>query len=190
MFQKKVRTDPVLRLCFGAAMIALIYVANFIRVPFMDTSLHPTNGLCALAGILLGPSMGFVSAGLGSMLYDLYAGYGAECLITLVSKGAIGLLAGLIAGRVLRHARLSAADVLRVILGCVVGSLAYVALYMLKTWLFGLYVNGLTAEATLVKMGTKLPGSLLNAVFAMLIGPALAIALRPALRHTGLLEKM
>ena len=70
------------------------------------------------------------------------------------------------------------------------GALTYVALYMLKAYIFGMFVNGLGLDGTLVKMGTKLPGSLINALFASVAGPGLFFALKPALDHAGLLEKM
>ena len=76
------------------------------------------------------------------------------------------------------------------VVACVTGALTYVALYMLKTYIFGMYVDGLGMEATLVKMGTKITGSLLNALFASVVGPVLFFALKPALDHAGLLGKM
>ena len=185
-----VRTNQTLRICFVGLMTAIVFVSNYIRIPFMDTKLTVANALCAISGLLFGPAMGFTAAGLGSALYDLTAGYGAECLITLVSKGVIGLLAGLIAHHTAKHAKLNRMDIFRVVLGCAVGALAYVALYMLKTWLFGLYVNGLTVDATWVKMGAKLPGSLLNAGFATIAGPVLYLALKPALQRAGLLHQI
>ena len=63
----------------------------------MGTQLHMTNALCVLCGLLFGPGAGFLAAGLGSGLYDIVAGWGAECIITFINKGVIGLVAGLIA---------------------------------------------------------------------------------------------
>jgi hypothetical protein len=39
-------------------------------------------------------------------------------------------------------------------------------------------------------MLSKLPASLINAVFAMIVAPILYAAIRPALKKTGLLEKI
>jgi hypothetical protein len=39
-------------------------------------------------------------------------------------------------------------------------------------------------------MASKLPASLINAVFALVVAPILYSALRPALQKAGLLEKM
>ena len=59
---------------------------------------------------------------------------------------------------------------------------------MLKTFIFGLTVNGLTLQGTFIKMAAKLPGSSLNALFASVAGPVLFSALRPALTHAGLFD--
>ena len=79
---------------------------------------------------------------------------------------------------------------MKIILGSALGALAYVALYMLKTFVAGNLVDGLTMDAVIAKMLTKLPGSLMNAAFAMIVAPILLGAVRPALKHAGLYEKL
>ncbi len=169
-------------------MSAMIFVLNYFRFPFLGTQVHMTNALCVLSGLLFGPAAGFLSSGIGSMLYDIVAGYGAECLITFVSKGAIGLIAGLIAYRVLPREPMSGSDHALIVLGSAAGAFAYVALYMLKTFIFGLSVNGLTMSGTLAKMLSKLPGSAINALFATIVAPIFYAAIRPALRRAGVLD--
>ena len=190
MAERNIHSNQTLRVCFCGIMTAIIFVANYLRIPFMGTSVNMTNALCAIGGLLFGPWLGFVAAGLGSALYDLTAGYGAECLITFATKGAIALVAGLIALGIAHKPETGRADVLRVVIACVAGALTYVALYMLKTFIFGMWVNGLGLDGTLVKMGTKIVGSLINALFASVAGPIVLLALKPALRHAGLMEKM
>lgn len=182
--------DNTVRICFLGLMAAIVFVVNYLRIPFMGTQLHMTNALCALCGLLFGPGAGFLAAGLGSGLYDIVAGWGAECVITFVNKGVIALVAGLIAGSACRKDALARADYVRITVGCVLGSLAYVALYMLKTFVFGQLLDGLSLDAVTLSMLSKLPGSLINAVFAFIAAPILFSALRPALRHAGLFEKL
>ena len=45
-------------------------------------------------------------------------------------------------------------------------------------------------ETVWATMAGKLPASLINAVFALVVAPILYGALRPALQKAGLLEKM
>ena len=178
--------NSTLRITFIGLMAAIVFVLNYLRIPFMGTQLHMTNALCVLSGLLFGPGAGFLAAGLGSGLYDIVAGWGAECVITFVNKGAIALVAGLIAHRAAHRTALTRGDRARIAVASVLGALTYVALYMLKTFVFGQLVDGLTLEAVTANILTKLPGSLLNAVFAFIVAPILLNALRPALRHAGL----
>ena len=138
--------------------------------------------------MILGPGAGFVTAGIGNFLYDLIAGYGIEGLITLVSKGAVALVAGLISYRTLLKTRMDGKDRAKLVLASVSGALTYVALYMLKTFIMGLTVRGLTMDATLVSMGSKLPASLINAVFATVVSPILMSALHQPLHKLGVLR--
>ena len=174
--------------CYGL-MTALAFVANYIRFPFLGSQITISNTLCALCGMILGPWAGFVAAGTGNFLYDLIAGYGLEGLITFVSKGAVALVTGLICYHTLRKARLEKADRVKVFVAAAAGALTYVALYMLKTFIMGLTVKGLTMEATLVSMGSKLPASLINAVFATIVAPLLMNALHHPLHKLGVLSE-
>ena len=182
--------DNTPRTCFLGLMAAMIFVLNYLRIPFMGTQLHMTNALCVLSGLLFGPGAGFLAAGLGSALYDIVAGWGAECVITFVNKGAIALVAGLIAYRTAHKGELSRADRARIVAASVLGALAYVALYMLKTFIFGQLVDGMTLSGVTASMLSKLPGSLINAVFSFIVAPILLGALRPALRQAGLFDKL
>lgn len=182
--------NSTFRICFIGLMAAVILVLNYLRIPFLGSQLTLTNSLCVLSGLLFGPGAGFMAAGLGSGLYDIVAGWGAECFITFFNKGCIGLVAGLIAAKIVRKAELAREDRIRIVVGSVVGALTYVCLYMLKTFVFGLAIDGLTMDAVVVKMLSKLPGSLINATFAFITAPILLFALRPQLMRAGLFDKL
>ena len=182
--------NKTFRICFIGLMAAIVFVVNYLRIPFMGTQLHMTNALCVLCGLLFGPGAGFLAAGIGSGLYDIVAGWGAECIITFINKGAIAAVAGLIAYSAARKDNATGVDHARIIIGSVLGALTYVALYMLKTFVFGQLVDGLTLDAVTAKMLTKLPGSLMNAAFAFIVAPILLGAVKPALKHAGLYDKL
>lgn len=171
-------------------LAALACVSNLIRIPLGESKISISNAVCLLCGLIVGPGAGFLSAGLGNFLYDIFTGYGYESIITFVSKGAIALVAAVLTKKIRKGPRIETGDYPRLWIACALGALTYVALYMLKTFIFGLTVNGLTMEGTLAKMGAKLPASMINAVFATVVSPAFYIAVIPALRHTGVLEKM
>lgn len=80
-------------------MTALVFVSNYLRIilPIAiggKTSFTLANIMCCLSGLLLGPAGGLAS-GLGSALYDLTNPlFAAECWITFLTKGIMGLAAG------------------------------------------------------------------------------------------------
>ena len=184
---KKTAQSQAMRLSVLGVMAALCFVSNYFRIPFLDSKIHIGNAVCVLCGYLFDPVGGFMSAGMGNLLYDLMSGYGYESIITFVSKGAIALVASLIARQVMDK------DIkaqVRIVLGAVAGAVVYVILYMLKTFIFGLTINGLTMDATLIKMGAKLPASTINAVFAIIVTPIFWNALRGPMKKAGILEKL
>ena len=81
-------------------MTALVFVSNYLRITMPiaiggRTSFTLANIMCCLSGLLLGP-VGGVASGVGSALYDLTnPAYAPECWITLITKGIMGLAAGL-----------------------------------------------------------------------------------------------
>ena len=90
------------KIVFVALMAALTVVGSALRIQLpvaigSTTAFHLGNIFCALSGILLGPWLGGLAAGLGSFLYDIMSNYISECWITFLTKGAYGLVAGLIA---------------------------------------------------------------------------------------------
>ena len=177
----------IYNIAFIGVMAAIIYVLTMFRFPLLGSKVHFANAMCLLAGLLFGPLGGGLAAGIGSALYDLLAGgYGVvEALITLVMKFMMAFICAKIAGadgRTVKHGRIMA--------GCVIGALSYVALYMLKTFVFQRFVYGYPGDAVWVTMLSKLPASLINAVFAMIVAPVLYEAVRPALAKTGMLAKL
>ncbi|MBR5406696.1 MAG: ECF transporter S component [Lachnospiraceae bacterium] len=82
-----------------AMFAALTCVATFIiKIPTPGTGgyIHPGDALVILSGIVLGPVYGAAAAGIGSALADLFGGYFFYAPITLLIKGIIALVSGLI----------------------------------------------------------------------------------------------
>lgn len=176
------------RVVYTGVLAALVCAVTFFRFPLLGSKVHFANAMCLLSGLLMGPLAGGLAAGLGSLLYDaLFGGYDPlNCAVTFVTKFFMGWICGVIAfsggRRGERHQQNAAA--------CVVGAASYVALYMLKTFLFQMFVYGYPMETAVVTMGSKLPASLLNAAAAVLAAPLLHAALLNPLRKAGQLEKI
>ena len=169
------------------AMLAALTVAGSalrIKVPadLVGTSaFHLGNIMCALSGILLGPWLGGASAGLGSALYDILLdpAYFDEAWITFLTKGAYGVVAGLVirmGGKEWGYGKS--------ILATVAGALTYAILYLGKSFLKNMIVSGLAADAAFLALGLKLPATIFNAAVAIIFAPILAVAIRKALKQS------
>ena len=184
----------ITRVVFTGVMAAIICVITIFRIPLGQSKVHFANSMCLLSGLLLGPAWGGAAAGLGSALYDvMLGGYGLlDALITFVSKFAMAFVTGILFRA---WTRKNAEDDWKknlppLVVSCVIGSLTYVALYMLKTWLFKTYVEPVPAETIPTVMVAKLIPSLINAAFAVVTAPIFYHAVRPALKSAGILKKL
>lgn len=170
-------------------MAALVFAGNFARITMPvaiagRTSFTLANVICCLSGLLLGP-IGGLASGLGSALYDLTNPlYAAECWITFLTKGAMGLFAGLAVRRALKRDDLSYPKALA---GAVAGCVAYYILYFAKCFFYdGLLLKGLEPSVAAVILVEKIPASVFNAAIAIVAAPPLVLAVRAALKRSGL----
>ena len=156
----------VQRLAVFGVMSALVFTSSWMQIPIGDVSrVHLGNGFCALTGLLFGPWVGGLASGVGSMLFDFTNPmYIAESWITFLTKFAIGFLAGLISWGGLKQKAAAVHTMGRDIAGAVVGVLAYVALYMGKSFIVMYCIERQTLGAVQVQMLTKLASSMVNAV--------------------------
>ncbi len=183
----------ITRIVFTGVMAAIICVITTFRIPLCPSKVHFANSLCLLAGLLLGPVWGGTAAGLGSAIYDvLLGGYTYEAVITFISKFAMAWVTGILYQKwVLSKGEKSwKENLLPLIISCVLGALTYVALYMLKTWIFKMYVEPVPADTIPGVMVAKLVPSLINAAFAVVTAPIFFHAVRPALKAGGILKQL
>ena len=176
------------RLVLLAMMTAVVFAVNYPRIiiplPTGETSFTLANIACVLSGLLLGP-IGGLASGLGSALYDLTNPlYASECWLTFLTKGAMGLGAGL---TMLPARRRSEMGYGRCLLGAGLGCAVYYVLYFTKSLYYdGMLVGGLTFEAAALLLPLKVPASVVNAVLAMAAAPPLCLAIRRALDRAHL----
>lgn len=181
---KKLTTKKIVMV---ALMAALTVAGSSLRIKVPasvvgTSAFHLGNIMCALSGILLGPWLGGLAAGLGSALYDMFDPmYIAEAWLTFLMKGAYGLVAGLIA-----NSGKKAWGYGKSAVATTAGALLYAALYLGKTYLKGVYVKGLTSAASLLALTEKILPTSFNAVVAIAFAPILAVAIRTALEKNHL----
>ena len=177
------------KIVFTALMAALVCVASTMRIVIPidiggTTAFHLGNIFCALSGILLGPWLGGAAAGFGSLLYDVifYPAYISECWITFLTKGAYGLVSVLIICIGSKNI-----GYLKSVLATLAGAATYAALYLAKSYFYsGLLVGGMTPDAALLSVISKLPATAFNAAVAIIFAPILAVAIQKGLKRNHL----
>ena len=170
-------------------MAAVVFVGNYARIVIPislggQTAFTLGNIFSCLSGLLLGP-VGGLSSGIGAALYDLMdPRYAADCWITFLTKGALGLVPGLMVWGALKK---DSVTYLRALVGTVCGCVVYYILYFAKTFFYsGLLLKGLTAPLAAALVVEKIPASIFNAAIAIAAAPGLYLAVRSALRRSGL----
>lgn len=182
----KNKNNTIVNLALTGLMGALVYVATMffkveIPVGADRTMIGFANVFCVLSGLSLGPAYGGLAAGLGSFLFDLTGGWFSSAGVTLITKGLMAVICGLIAwGGKQENPKFS-----RLAVAAVTGSLAYCVMYLGYSF-FKLVVAGSAPEAAAIAMMTKAGATLLNAVVADVIAVPLFMTLRTALQRNHL----
>ena len=184
----KHQTFTTRRITFAAMMAALTAAGSALRITLPlsiagTTSFHLGNIMCALSGILLGPWLGGLAAGLGSALYDMFnPAFIDEAWLTFLMKGFYGLAAGL----VVRFSRKEPAYGTFTV-AALAGALGYAVLYLLKSYYKAIWIQGVAANAAWIVVLDKLPATIFNGVVAIIFAPVLAITIRKALKQNHLM---
>lgn len=179
------------RLAVIGLMSALVFIFTYIHfdIPTLlsKTTIHFGNVMCILSGLLFGPVTGGLSAGFGSMFFDLFDPvYAPQCWITFINKFMMGFVAGIISHAARKRFSFSWQD----IVAAVCGSLTYTSLYLGKTFIDKYFIQGFEIETVGIDILSKLTVSLINGISAVIISLLLVSVLRPALKKVGLFNEM
>jgi len=168
-------------------LAALTVVGSGLRIKVPSaiagtSAFHLGNIMCALSGILMGPWLGGLAAGLGSAIYDMFDPmYIAECWLTFLMKGAYGVAVGLVfrSGKKEWHYG-------KATLASAAGAVTYAILYLAKSYIKAIAVQGVAASGAWIAVVDKLPATVFNAVVAIAFAPMLASAIRSGLKRSHL----
>ena len=181
------KTFTTRKIAFAAMMAALTAAGSALRITMPlsiagTTSFHLGNIMCALSGILLGPWLGGLAAGMGSAMYDMFnPAYIDEAWLTFLMKGIYGLAAGVISGVGKKEP-----TYLKSTLGALSGALCYAVLYLLKSYYKAIWIQGVAVSGAWVVVVDKLPATIFNGVVAVIFAPFLAVAISKALKKNHL----
>ena len=186
------------KMVFAAMLAALCYIGfSFFRIDIPvgteKTAFHLGNVFCVLAALLIGGFWGGMSGAVGMTIADLTTGYVTSAPKTFLLKLCIGLVAGFVAHKIFhiskdtqRKVPLPAAAVLSSTAGMAFNVVADpIVGYFYKTYLLGVPQD---AAAIWAKIGAMT--TLVNAVVAVIAATVFYLALRPALKGSGLLPSV
>ena len=143
-----------------ALFTALVVITTNIYVGTHDTfRFHLGNSMCLLAAFVLPPLYGGLAAGLGSMLFDiLFYTSGPACIVTFATKFVMGYVAGIVFKKTNN-----------VVIAGIIGEIAYIILYALKTYIERRFILSMALEAVIPLLLTKVGASVFNAIAAVII---------------------
>ena len=187
------RNEKVYKLTLTALMAALSYVVfTFLQIkialPGGDaTSLHLGNAVCVLGALLLGGVYGGLGGAIGMTIGDLldpvYIIYAPK---TFLLKFCIGLITGLVAHKIGKIS--TSYDTKHVLKWTVIASICGMVFNMIFDPLVGYFYKRVIIgkPAAEVTLAWNITATSINAVLSVIAAVAIYMALRPALRKSGL----
>lgn len=187
------QNENIRKVIFTGVMAALSYVVfTFLQIkitlPGGDaTSIHLGNAVCVLGALLLGGVYGGLGGAIGMTIGDLldpvYIVYAPK---TFLLKLCIGLITGLIAHK-LGHVS-TETDTVKVwkwTIAAAVGGLLFNVIFdPLLGYFYKLVILG--KPAAQVTLAWNIASTSINAVTSAIVSSAIYMALRPALKKSGL----
>lgn len=140
------------KLVFAALFAALTCITTMvIKIPTPTMGyVHPGDAMVLLCGILLGPGIGSVTAGIGSMFADLFSGYLSYAPATLIIKALTAAVAALF----YRHFLRSRSSIPRIFVSGLLGeAVMVIGYYGFETVLAAIAGSSLSAAATAAAAG-------------------------------------
>ena len=163
-----------------AVMAAVVFVSSQIQIPIplglSVTRVHIGNGFCLLCGLLLGPLLGGLSAGIGSCFFDLLNPiYLTSVPFTFIFKFLMAYICGKIAWTEKKESKSLAIN----LTGTILGAIIYIILYLSKSYIKDVFVRGIPKQGAIAALFTRGLASLTNAIVGVIIAIVLLKVLKP-----------
>lgn len=170
------------QLILAALMAAFTCVATMIiKIPTPTFGyIHLGDGMVLLCGIIFGPFIGGLSAGIGSMFSDIFSGYASWAPATFIIKALTAGIMGFLF-RMLKQKTSARGNSICVIIGGLAGETIMVVGYFLYETALAAFSSGGFTKAALyagaVSSATGIPFNIIQGV----VGIVIALALLPVL---------
>ena len=191
--QAPAQKADIKRLTLAGLMAALCYIGfAFFKIDIPvgpeKTAFHFGNVFCVLAALLLGGYWGGLAGAVGMTIADLTTAYVTSAPKTFLLKLCIGLIVGLVAHKICKLSRAHSAKY--VTITTVVASIAGMAFNIIADPLVGyfykMYLLGVPQEISSMLAKWSSVTTTVNAIVAVIAASIFYLALRPALKKSGL----
>lgn len=191
--RKLMKNEKVMKIVYVGLFAALSYVVfTFLQIkitlPGGDaTSIHLGNAVCVLGALLLGGPLGGLGGAIGMTIGDLFDPvYVVYAPKTFILKFCIGLITGLIAHK-LGHIT-TETDTKKVFLWTTLAAIGGLLFNVIFDPLVGYYYKLLILgkPAADLTLAWNVAATSINAVTSTIVSVAVYMALRPALKKSGL----
>lgn len=190
---KTTRKVDVKTLALAGLMAALCYIGfAFFKIDIPvgpeKTAFHFGNVFCVLAALLIGGYWGGLSGAVGMTIADLTTAYVTSAPKTFILKLMIGLIVGFAAHKIFKLGKPHSPKYVTIatVVSCIAGMAFNVVADPLVGYFYKMYFLGVPQEiaSALAKMSSIT--TLVNAIVAVIAASVFYLALRPALKKSGL----
>ena len=181
------------RLAQAGLLAALCYIGfAFLKIDIPvgaeKTAFHFGNVFCVLAALLLGGYWGGMAGAVGMTIADLTTAYVTSAPKTFLLKLCIGLIVGLVAHKICKLSRAHSSRYLTLatIGSCAAGMAFNIIADPLVGYFYKMYLLGVPQDISSVLAKWSAVTTSVNAVVAVVAATICYLALRPALKKSGL----
>ena len=181
------------RLTQAGLLAALCYIGfAFFKIDIPvgpeKTAFHFGNVFCVLAALLLGGYWGGLAGAVGMTVADLTTAYVTSAPKTFLLKLCIGLIVGFVAHKIFKLSRAhKPVYVTRAtVISCIAGMAFNIVADPLVGYFYKMYLLGVPQEISSLLAKWSSVTTAVNAVVAVIAASVFYLALRPALKKSGL----
>lgn len=185
--------SDVKRLAMAGLMAALCYIGfAFFKIDLTvgpeKASFHFGNVFCVLGALLMGGYWGGLAGAVGMTIGDFTTSYVTSAPKTFLLKLCIGLIVGFVAHKLFKLDRDHSAKYVTgvTVLACTCGMAFNVVADPLVGYFYKTYLLGVPQDITKALVKIAALTTTVNAVVAVIAASVFYLALRPALKKTGL----
>ena len=191
--QAPAQKADIKRLTLAGLMAALCYIGfAFFKIDIPvgpeKTAFHFGNVFCVLAALLLGGYWGGLAGAVGMTIADLTTAYVTSAPKTFLLKLCIGLIVGLVAHKICKLSRAHSAKYVArtTVLASIAGMAFNVIADPLVGYFYKMYLLGVPQEISSLLAKWSSVTTTVNAIVAVIAASVFYLALRPALKKSGL----